>query len=160
MSSSSIPSRPGPKNPRAWLDYLPALQRTHGMTRFLLAVRAGADTPAAVVAAVKATVAQRLAAAQRIGDEVEADKFVLMASVLTHYPNEALALARYALDHEASKAPVRSNKPSSRPTSLSDTQPATEAQLAFLRDLGYDGPVDSKRHASDLIGRLRIEKSR
>ncbi len=82
-----------------------------------------------------------------------------MLDVLAGYPDEAAAFAEWALEWESLPAEERAKRKRHRSEEHRqqwlDAQPPTEKQVRYCRMLGYQGAIESKRHASEIIDRLK-----
>jgi len=70
------------------------------------------------------------------------------------YFDEAVDSARWAIQWDRLSDPEKQRVKAER---WMAEQPPTEKQVKYLRSLGYDGEVESKLHASELIDRLLKE---
>ena len=75
------------------------------------------------------------------------------------HPDEALALVAHNVNWMALPAEERKRRKQASDAiyrrDFMANQPTTEAQIRYLRDVGYEGSIDSRLHASDLICQIR-----
>lgn len=138
---------------RAFLARFPQNQKSTVANLFLAPVRRGIRTPDAVRAAVYAELRDSIARAVRSGYSSDRDQFIL--DQMQHDYDGSLDYARYAIAYEqmspAEKARMKSTRAQEGIDAWMDRQEPTEKQVGYLRGRGYDGPIDSRRHASALI---------
>jgi hypothetical protein len=149
---------------RVFLNRFPTSMRSHISNIFLDAIRAGAATEGMVVAAVAATAIQRIQRAQRWQDVVEVAKFSLLDELLAAHAEEACHFAAGCIAWEALPRAEKAARKATRERAYQrrhmDSQEATTKQRAYLKALGYDGPIESRLHASQLIDALRQRDQR
>jgi hypothetical protein len=148
------PDRPDPTAKDDYLAQFPERQRGPVGNLFLRPIRNGITDPAAIVEAVRRDLLSRL---QQSRDEPEGRKKVLAVLQTLDQP-EARATAAWYVSYEklppAAKATLKAQRAEAGIRAWMETQPPTERQLNYLRRLGYDGPVENRARASELIDRL------
>ena len=136
---------------RILLDSFAERERSLVANIFCHAARAGAQTPAAVLAAVRSDVEHRIRSAP-----YQRDQMVRLRNLLD--TDDAQAFARWVLTWEAlsfaEKDRIKQQRGAEHRQRWMATQPPTERQVKYLRVLGYQGEVESKAQASELIDRL------
>jgi hypothetical protein len=142
-------------DPRTFLEHFPATRRGPIANWFHAAVRAGAQTPLQVLAAVRATCHRRLA----WGDTPDAS--LVLARLDTDQAG-ALAYAKSLIAYEALPYGERQRVKAERSFAYLKQsmmgKEATAAQLSFLRALGYRGePPADRAAASALIEHLQTK---
>lgn len=144
----------------AFRERFPQSQRSWITNTLLYVIRAGADTPFRVLAAVHETLTETIARARRwnhLSDTTQRTQYAL--NTLLEHHDEAYAFAEWCLAWErltpAEKARERAVKSEPHIRTYMEQQPATDKQIAYIRALGFAGEVTSKAHASELIDRLR-----
>lgn len=126
---------------------------------FLRSVRAGERTPDGV--AREALNDLRAHLRESLASRVNTDTLALqrLISVVLAHPSEALLLAGEALAWESlpghERTAIKDARADHYRREWMEAQPPSEKQLAFLKVLGYLGPVQSKQHAGELIDQLR-----
>jgi hypothetical protein len=144
---------------RALLERFPNARRSYVANTFLYAVRAGARTPGKVLADVEHALSETAIRSRRWGFTETVERTEEVYSVLNEYHDEALAFAAWAIAWEAlppgEKARQKAAKGAPHRQAYLDQQLATNKQVAYIRSLGYHGPVTSKAHASTLIEQLK-----
>ncbi len=140
---------------RALLERFPNARRSYVANTLLYAVRAGARTPAEVLAAVEHELRETAKRSRRWGFTDTVERTEAVYSILNEYHDEALAFAAWAIAWEALPPAERERQKKAKGAphrqAYLDTQPATDKQVAYIRSLGYQGVVTSKGHASRLI---------
>ncbi len=148
-----------PDHGRALLARFPNARRSYVANTFLYAVRAGARTPAAVLAAVEHTLRETYARSQRWAFSDTTERTEEVSTVLNEHHDEALAFAAWAIDWEAlspgEKERQKAAKGAAHRQTYMEQQPPTDKQRSYLAALGYHGEITSKAHASDLIDKIR-----
>ena len=139
---------------RLFLACVPEGLRSQITNVLLARVRAGAHSPEAVVD----DALRRLR--ERIGGWGKEDPQVReMLGLLIRHRADALLFASWCLAWEQLPAAEKERQKAARGDEHRrvwlDQQPATAKQCDYLRALGYEGEVKSKRHASELIDRLK-----
>ena len=145
-------------NARAWLEHIPAHWRSTVANWFHFAVRAGAQSPEAVLQAVRQVCERRL----RWRDETDAP---LVLDALDSDPGGARVYAASVLRYERLPLDARCRVKAERSIHFLKTamigKPATGPQLAYLQALGYAGELPSDRaQVSALIDALRQGRGR
>jgi hypothetical protein len=146
---------------RAWLERYLTLRRSVVANYFHQAVRAGATTAEAVLAAVNARLTQALHSPY-LGAERRVH-LLEVCTLLRTERAEALIYAQAVLDYEALPPARRALEKAARQAVHRDawmaTQPATARQLHYLAQLGYrvTEPLN-RRDASHLIDALRNQR--
>jgi hypothetical protein len=141
---------------RAWLAHFPSTRRSAIANLFHYGVRAGAATPAAVIAWVRQDVHRRL---RGYPDPAYDAPFEAVLAALQADLSGALAYAQAVIDWEqlpyAERQRQKADRASQYQHAYMATQPPTERQLAFLCSLGYHGPQPADRlaasHAIDAL---------
>jgi hypothetical protein len=109
----------------------------------------GSREPTAVMEGVK----ERLRSRERENWTVE------MLRRFDQYPEEALALVAHNVERQSlprdERQRLRKASGAFYKRQSMETKSPTEAQIRYLRDLGYEGSIDSRLHASDLIDQIR-----
>lgn len=148
-----------PSDPRAFLSYFPDARKSWVTNLFLFAVREGADTVDAVYTAVDISLLDKLHRAAAYRDKEQHAKLDEMLYYFEHFPEEARAFARWALDWERlspeEKVRIKAQKSAGHIKTVTQGQPPTERQIAYCRSLGHTGPITSKAHASEIIEMLK-----
>lgn len=152
MASRS--SAPDPLHARAFLDLSPA-NRPSGVANIVLKPirQRGITEPRAVLVAVVTDMVDRQNWARRRGypDDMSAE----IVEAIAAHRDKALDYAGYCVRYEALPKQDRERLKSSRSAEAirahMDREEPTEKQVAYVRRQGYDGPIDSKAHASALI---------
>ena len=90
-----------PDDGRALLERFPNARRSYVANTFLYAVRAGARTPAQVLAAVEHTLHETYARSRRWGFSDTTERTEEVSIVLNEHHGEALAFAAWAIAWEA-----------------------------------------------------------
>ena len=144
---------------RTFLEHFPQRQRSLTANVFCYAVRRGARTVDAVLAAVRADVEDRLRTARRYREPERIAQFSDFLAALTTHRADARAYAQHTLEWEAlglhGKEQVKQARGAEHQRRWMETQPPTDRQIEYLRALGWFAEVRSKAEASDLIDRLR-----
>lgn len=140
---------------RAFLVHFPQEQKSHVANIFLAAVRQGAQTAGGVLTRVTIDLHERLRRAAHYRDKTEHTKIDNILYYFEHYDEDAEAFARWALAWEklspAEKARHKAGTAREAIRAHMDREDPTAKQSAYLRKMGYTGPIDSKAHASALI---------
>lgn len=122
---------------------------------FLDAIRGGAATVDAVYTRVEITLREGLRVAAKSRDTERHTKLDNIIYFFEHFPEEACDYAGYYLWWETlTKAEKDAIRAEVKPQYIEEAmrhQPASEKQVSYLRSLGYNGQVLSKKHASDII---------
>ncbi len=144
---------------RALLERFPNARRSYVANTFLYAVRAGARTPAKVLADVEHELSETAKRSRRWGFTDTVERTETMYSILNEYHDDALAFAAWAIAWEALPPGERERQKRAKGAphrqAYMEQQPATDKQVAYIRSLGYQGVVTSKAHASTLIEQLK-----
>jgi hypothetical protein len=144
---------------RGLLERFTPNRRSYVANTFLYAVRSGARTPAKVLADVEHQLSETARRSRRWGFTDTIERTESIYSILNEYHDEALAFAQWCISYEAlppgEKARRKAEKGAPHRQAWMEQQPATEKQVAYIRSLGYEGPVTSKAHASSLIEQLK-----
>jgi hypothetical protein len=153
QSKFETPEPDGPAAPRAWLDHISAHRRGPVANWFHAAVRSGAQTPDAVLLAIRNTCLRR----QAWGENADA---VMVLAALDTDQAAALRYAQSVIDYERLPYAERQRVKAERTfTFLKQTmagETVTAPQIAYLRKLGYQGALPEDRAtASALIDQLR-----
>ena len=147
---------------REFLELFPQNQRSLTANMFCSAVRLGARTVDAVLAAVRADVESRLRSARRYGDGARIRQFSAFRDYLDTESASARAYARWTLGWEslsiAQKDEIKTQRGAEHRQRWMQSQPPTDRQIAYLRALGWTADVSSKAKASELIDRLRSRR--
>jgi hypothetical protein len=138
---------------RAWLDQWPVGRRGTIANWFHYAVRTGAQTPAAVLLAVRQGCQRRL----QWGDHHDTAQVL---EALDTDARGALAYASSVISYEQLPLDARRKVKAKRAFAYLKQaligKPATEAQARYLRSLGYTGELPTDRgQASALIDMLQ-----
>jgi hypothetical protein len=143
----------------AFLNHVPTDRRSHITNLVLHAVRRGAKTPSAVLAAVEAEIATCQERARYWNNTDSLARYDEVAAIFAAHRTEALAFCAWGLAWERltpeQKARHRAAKGETYRRAYMEQQPATEAQLRYLAHLGHTGEVTSMAQASALIEQLR-----
>ena len=146
----------------ALLERFPQARRSYVANTFLYAVRAGAQTPLQVLAAVMHELRETSARSQRWGFTDTIQRTDEVHTVLVEHHDEAMAFAQRAIAWEAlmptEKERQKAAKGAVHRQTYMEQQPPTDKQRGYLAALGYHGEITSKAHASDLIDQLRSGK--
>ena len=144
---------------RALLERFPGTRRSYVANTFLYSVRSGARTPAKVLADVEHELSETAKRSRRWGFSETVERTEAVSSILNEWHDEALAFAQWAIDWEALPPAERERQKKAKGAvsrqAYMEQQPATDKQVAYIRALGYHGPVTSKAHASSLIEQLK-----
>jgi hypothetical protein len=145
---------------KAFLDHFPDHARSWAMSQFLDQIRTGGPTtPAGVATAVAERARAQADEAERRRQWTDVATWSSLFHAVRGYRAQAEALAGAALEWEALPPAERARQKAARAEAGRRAwmagQPPTEKQLAFLRALGYCGPVANRAEASQLIDRLR-----
>ena len=159
QSMSTAPDQRPTEDGRALLERFPNARRSYVANTFLYAVRAGARTPGKVLADVEHELSETAKRSRRWGFTDTVERTEMVYSILDEYHDEALAFAAWAIRWEALPPAERERQKQAKGAphrqAYMEQQPATEKQVAYIRALGYHGPVTSKAHASTLIEQLK-----
>ena len=159
QATIAAPDQGAIEDGRALLERFPGTRRSYVANTFLYAVRAGAQTPAKVLADVEHELSETAKRSRRWGFSETVERTETMYSILNEYHDEALAFAAWAIAWEALPPAERERQKKAKgaPHRLAwmEQQTATEKQVAYIRALGYQGVVTSKGHASSLIELLK-----
>lgn len=140
---------------RAFLAHFPQEQRSQVTNIYLSAVRQGARTAGDVLTRVTIDLHSRLRQAAQYRDKETHAKIDNIIYFFEHYDEDAEAFARWALAWErlspTDKAKHKAGTAREAIRAHMDREDPTEKQIAYLRMMGYTGPIDSKAHASALI---------
>ncbi len=144
---------------RRFLDHFPDPMRSLVANSFIDATRAGAATVPDVQRCAERSWLCRLDSGERVRDGLARRRAQAVLDALAAYPDEAAAFAEWALEWASLPAEERARRKRCRSEehrrAWLDSQPATERQIAYARLLGYQGAIESKRHASEIIDRLK-----
>ncbi len=138
---------------RRFLDRFPGCMRPLIANSFIDATRAGAVTVAEVERRVERIWLCRLDTGERVRDGLTRRRAQVILDKLAAHPDEATALSEWAL--EWSRLPAA--KRAKRKRDL-DADPPTPRQVAYAALLGYDGPIRSRREATQIIDVLKAGK--
>ena len=151
------------EQPNTFLEQFPILQRGVVKNSFHHAVRAGERTPEGIVRWVERWFLGKLERGARFRDGVAQEKARAILDALAAYPEEALALAEEVLDYEALPEEERQRLKAARSEehrlAWMEQQEPTPKQVAYCRALGYRGVIESRRHASQIIDKLRAVRA-
>lgn len=155
-ASTSTKDAPVPFSNRAFLEHFPANRRSTISNWFHYSVRSGANSPEAVLRAVRLTCALR----QQRGRNLDAE---MVLEAFRQDPDRAAIYAQHVIDYEALPRDARQQVKAERAlhfvTQSMIGKDATGPQLALLRALGHRGaPPSDRAEASTLIDRLRQGK--
>lgn len=121
----------------------------------LRVIRQGPTTEDQAYTDVEVTLRERLRGAARFRNKEEHSKLDHIIYLFEHFPDEAYGYVAYYVAWERltpdQKATIKSARAQEGIGNHQRQQPASEKQIAYLRSLGYSGPVASKKHASDII---------
>ena len=145
-----IVAQPQQDTRRRFLDRFPGSMRSLVANSFIDATRAGAATVAEVERGVERRWLCRLDAGERVRDGLTRRRAEAILDKLAAHPDEAAALAEWALEWSRLPAPERK-----RLKVDLDAQAPTPRQLAYARLLGFDAPIRSKREATAIISALK-----
>lgn len=138
---------------RAFLAYFPQQQKSTVANLFLRPVRRGIASPEGVRAAVYAELRDSIDRATRYGSTNERDQGIL--DQMRRDYDGSLDFARWAIAYEkltpAQKQAIKNGNAANAISSVMDREEPTEKQRAYLRNVGYAGPIYSKKFASSLI---------
>ena len=144
---------------RALLERFAPTRRSYVANTVLHAVRAGARTPADVLAAVEHTLSETAIRSRRWGFTETVERTEEVYAILNEFHDEALAFCAWAIAYEALPPAERERRKAEKGAihklAWMEQQPATQKQIDFCRALGYHGPVTSKAQASRIIERLK-----
>ena len=145
-----------PPDPRSFLEQFPAHRRSTIANWFHYAFRHGAQSPAAVLSAVRQTCARR----QQGRNDPDAAQVV---AALDADQAGALGYAQYVIEYEALPLDARRKLKAERAFGyLKEAmigKPPTPAQVSYLHSLGHRGPAPADRQAaSQLIDELRQQQ--
>ncbi len=138
---------------RAFLDLFPANRRSHVANLFLDPVRRGIATPTQVYGAVYAELRRRLEGPRWHGYDDTNDRLIF--DTLRGNYDAAVAYAGWCVAYE--QLPPEEKKRRKQASTAEgiglwqEQQPPTEKQIAYIRALGYTGPIENRRHASSVI---------
>lgn len=159
QATIAAPDQGTTEDGRALLERFPGTRRSYVANTFLYAVRSGARTPAKVLADVEHELSETAIRSRRWGFTDTIERTESIYSILNEYHDEALAFAAWAIRWEALPPAERQRQKQAKGAphrqAYMEQQPATEKQVAYIRALGYEGPVTSKAHASTLIEQLK-----
>jgi hypothetical protein len=152
-------TQPTTEDGRAILERFPSTRRSYVANTFLHSVRAGARTPHKVLADVEHALSETAKRSRRWGFTDTIERTESIYSILNEFHDEALAFAAWAIRWEALPPAERERQKKAKGAphrqAWMEQQTATEKQVAYIRALGYEGPVTSKAHASTLIEQLK-----
>ena len=155
----TIVAHPEQDTRRAFLERFPDHLRSTIANTFLCAIRAGATTEADVVYRVERVYLCRLDAGERVRDGLARRRAQAVLDALTADPDQAAAFAAWCLEWESLPAEERAKRKRCRSEEHRrqwlDQQPPTPKQVNYCRLLGYQGAIESKRHASEIIEQLK-----
>lgn len=159
ITQSNTPDQGTTEDGKEFLQHFPNARRSYVSNTVLYAVRAGARTPKAVLAAVEHELSETAIRSRRWGFTDTMERTESIYATLNEFHDEALAFCAWALAWEALPAAERERQKKAKGAphrqAYLDTQPATDKQVSYIRALGYHGPVTSKASASELIDKLR-----
>jgi hypothetical protein len=148
---------------RKFLERFPTTQCGHIMNMFLLPIRQGVSEPAEIVRRVEHSFLQRECNGVRYRDLVAQQRARWVLDGLSAYPDEALALAGWAVEYEAlppaERERLKLERGADHRRDWMSRQEPTPKQLAYIRALGFTGRVESRQHAADLIESLKGAKT-
>jgi len=139
---------------RRFLARFEPRQRGHIANIFLDPVRRGETEPHRVVSAVRHDLLAQAVRWKRWGNHDGIARNERIVSPFDTYFDEAVDSARWAIQWDRLSDPEKQRVKAER---WMAEQPPTEKQVKYLRSLGYDGEVESKRKACELIDRLLKE---
>jgi hypothetical protein len=122
-------------------------------------IRRGESGPAAIRATAEARPLAWEGCDDRRRDATRAAAARAALDAMTGHPDELAAFVRHCIANESLPAEerrqlkVERNEPYRR--EWMGQQPPTEQQVRYCRMLGYQGAIESKAHAADIIDRLR-----
>lgn len=144
---------PTEQDTRRFLARFPDDAKSQTCNVFLSAVRSGHTTPLTVLAAVGLELERRLQSPYR------EPKILQLHKLISYHNAEAVDMARWAIEWEQMTPKERRRIKAERTEQYRDeymgTVEPTEKQLTYLRALGHTGPVESRKHASQLIDQLK-----
>ena len=154
-----IVAQPQQDTRRRFLDRFPDSLRSVVANSFIDATRAGAATVPDVQRCVERAWLCRLDAGERVRDGLTRRRAQTVLDALAAHPDEAADFAAWALEWASLPAEERARRKRCRSEehrrAWLDAQPATPRQINYCRLLGYQGAIESKRHASEIIDRLK-----
>jgi acetyl-CoA carboxylase carboxyltransferase component len=140
---------------RPLLPHIPPRQRGPVMNYFLTPVRAGVMNPAAIVKTVIAHMRADLKRRRQFYANDRLDDFRQALIAVISHPTEALALAQEAVDYhrlpDAERQRLKAERSERHRQEYMASQPPTEKQLAYLRNLGVATAPANRLDASQLI---------
>ena len=139
---------------RRFLERFEPRQRGHIANLFLAPVGMGMTEPHRIVSAVRQGLLKQSVKCKRWGNLATVQRNEHIIQRIDAHFSEALDYARWAIQWDRLSYPEKQRVKAER---WMAQQPATERQTKYLRSLGYDGEVESKLHASELIDRLLKE---
>ncbi len=159
ITQSNAPDQRPTEDGRALLERFSSTRRSYVSNTFLYSVRSGARTPAKVLADVEHELSETAIRSRRWGFSDTIERTESIYSILNEFHDEALAFAAWAIAWEALPPAERERQKAAKGAihkqAYMEQQPATDKQVAYIRALGYEGPVTSKAHASTLIEQLK-----
>jgi len=159
ITQSNAPDQGTIEDGRALLERFPSNRRSYISNTFLYAVRSGARTPGKVLTDVEHELSETAKRSRRWGFTDTIERTESIYSILNEFHDEALAFAAWAIRWEALPPAERERQKRAKGEvhrqAYMEQQPATDKQVAYIRSLGYQGPVTSKAHASSLIEQLK-----
>lgn len=133
---------------KIFLDHFPDNRRSWVMNCFSACVQ-GERCPELIVNGVWAA-----ATAEALLSSAEVrTKYIGLCLAIEDYPEEAAALAEYCYLSPGEKAQLKAEASERHRAEWMRQQPATQKQVAFLRQLGHRGPVADRQAASAEIER-------
>ena len=148
---------------KAFLEHFDPLERSMVMNSFLFAVRGGAAHPVDVIDWVRRTAGDKAMGASQYGGHAGWSKAIKLSRTIGQNPEEATALAEYALEYESLSPEEKDKRKQQRAhigaTEWMSTQPPTLKQLAFLSKLGSREQPRDRAHASQLIDSLLTDQA-
>jgi hypothetical protein len=139
---------------RPFLGRLQPDRRGPTVNLFLFKIRQGLTDPVAIVRAVREEVMCRVDHAQRWQHHDMHANLLQLLRLLKAHPDEASTLAEWGIEWEhtppGQKAQLKAFRSETHRRAWQAGQPPTTRQLAYLGRLGHAGPIESRRHASEL----------
>jgi hypothetical protein len=155
----AAPNQGTTEDGKEFLRHFPNARRSYVSNTVLYAVRAGARTPAEVLAAVEHELSETAKRSRRWGFTDTIERTESIYATLNEFHDEALAFCAWAIRWEALPPAERERQKAAKGAphrqAYMEQQPATDKQIAYIRSLGYQGVVTSKAHASTLIEQLK-----
>lgn len=130
---------------------------------FLRVTRQGVTNPNVIVSTVRRNlVDQSKRATYWNPDSNTIQRNDAILDVLNTHHEEAVDFAKWAVEWESlsdsERQAIKAERGAYYKRQHMDSQPPTDKQVRYVRALGYDGTIESKLHASELIDKLRNDK--